>query len=112
MKTTCLLLFCATALVWSQRYSVTVDTGNCALSVNLFGGIGSTAPDTGIGDGFQYPKGTPSCLYCGAFLVANSESTVHDHFYGVPATQIHGIGFLPIHLLMSFHPCTEHMKCI
>lgn len=89
MKTTCLLLFCATALVWSQRYSVTVDTGNCALSVNLFGGIGSTAPDTGIGDGFQYPKGTPSCLYCGAFLVANSESTVHDHFYGVPATQIH-----------------------
>ncbi len=89
MKVTCLLLFCATVLVWSQRYSVTVDTGNCALSVNLFGGIGVTSPDTGTGYGFQYPKGTPSCLYHGAFLVANSESTVHDHFYGAPATQIH-----------------------
>jgi len=79
--TLCLLLISST-LAWAQgRPTVTVDTGNCALSGTYNGGIGCTHPDTGQGVGFQYPKYTPSCLYHGSFLVANSESTVHDHFY-------------------------------
>lgn len=78
------------AMAWTQaRVTVDVDTGNCVLSGTNNGGIGFTSPDTGQGMGFQYPKGVPSVLYAGAFLVGASATTVHDHFYGVPATALH-----------------------
>jgi len=84
------LLLVMVGLAWPQgRPTVTVDTGNCALGGTYNGGIGWTHPDTGQGVGFQYPKYTPSIMYYGSFLVANSESTVHDHFYGVPPIDLH-----------------------
>ncbi len=83
------LLLLVVAMAFPQgRATVEVDTGNCALSGTFNGGIGFTAPDTGQGVGFQYPKYAPSTLYYGSFLVGASATTVHDHFYGVPSTNL------------------------
>ncbi len=84
------LLLILVVAAWPQgRQTVEVDTGNCALSGTYCGGIGFTAPDTGQGVGFQYPKYAPSVLYYGGYLVGSSATTVHDHFYGQPATNLH-----------------------
>ncbi len=84
------LLLVVVALAWPQgRATVDVDTGFCLLSGTFCGGIGFTNADTGQGMGFQYPKFTPSALYYGGFLVGASQTTVHDHFYGQPATRAH-----------------------
>lgn len=84
------LLLLVVVMAFPQgRATVEVDTGNCALSGTFNGGIGFTAPDTGQGVGFQYPKYAPSILYHGSFLVGASATTVHDHHYGVPSTNLH-----------------------
>jgi len=58
-----------------------IDTGYCALTVTAIGSIGFTSPDTGQGDGFQYPKFTPSVLYYGGMALGNSIRYVVDRFY-------------------------------
>ncbi len=75
------LLLMLVVLVWPQgRAVVDIDTGYCMMSGTFCGGIGLTC-DTGLGVGFQYPKFTPSQLFYGGFLVGNSPTTLHDHFY-------------------------------
>ena len=84
------LSFLLVTLAWPQgRPYVTVDTGNMSLSIPNNGGIGFTDPDTGQGGGLQYPKYTPSVLYCGGFLVCDRSGHVHDRYYGCPATNLH-----------------------
>ncbi len=106
-----IIILLSVPLLWSQgRVPVTVDTGNCALSVNLYGGFDSIPPDTGFISpdtgtvyGFIYPRGGFNHLYWGAFLVGNSDSTVHDHFYGQPASRAHW-GWVPSDTFIDIIP--------
>lgn len=62
------------------RTCADIDTGYCLLTVTAIGSIGFTSPDTGQGDGFQYPKFTPSVLYYGGMALGNSVGFVADRF--------------------------------
>lgn len=65
------------------------DTGSVKTSVTALGGIGYTAPDSGRGLGFRFPKTMiTSRLYHASFLVGNSPTYIVDRFYGNPAPSL------------------------
>jgi len=63
----------------------THSIGNIAFTITSFGAFGYydyVDTEKNIGDGFQYPKGTPSALFHGSLLVGDQATRVSDCAFG------------------------------